>query len=44
MKQTAMLRKQLQLDKDIPMLAVSSESGTGINELRVIINQYIDAC
>ena len=43
MKQTAMLRKQLQLDKDIPMLAVSSESGTGINELRVIINQYIDA-
>ena len=44
MKQTAMLRKQLQLDKDIPMLAVSSERGTGINELRVIINQYIDAC
>ena len=44
MKQTAMLRKQLQLDKDIPMLAVSSESGTGINELRVIIIQYIDAC
>ena len=44
MKQTAMLRKQLQLDKDIPMLAVSSESGTGINELRVIINQYIDDC
>ena len=44
MKQTAMLRKQLQLDKDIPMLAVTSESGTGINELRVIINQYIDAC
>ena len=44
MKQTAMLRKQLQLDKDIPMLAVSSESGTGINELRVIINQYLDAC
>ena len=44
MKQTAMLRKQLQLDKDIPMLAVSSESGTGINELRVIINPYIDAC
>ena len=44
MKQTAMLRKQLHLDKDIPMLAVSSESGTGINELRVIINQYIDAC
>ena len=44
LKQTAMLRKQLQLDKDIPMLAVSSESGTGINELRVIINQYIDAC
>lgn len=44
MKQTAMLRKQLQLDKDVPMLAVSSESGTGINELRVIINQYIDAC
>ena len=44
MKQTAMLRKQLQLDKSVPMLAVSSESGTGINELRVIINQYIDAC
>ena len=44
MKQTAMLRKQLQLGKDVPMLAVSSESGTGINELRVIINQYIDAC
>ena len=43
-KQTAMLRKQLKLDKDIPMLAVSSESGVGINELRVIINQYIDAC
>ncbi len=44
MKQTAMLRKQLQLDKDVPMLAVSSENGVGINELRVIINQYIDAC
>lgn len=44
MKQAAMLRKQLQLDKDVPMLAVSSESGVGINELRVIINQYIDAC
>ena len=44
MKQTTMLRKQLQLDKSVPMLAVSSESGTGINELRVIINQYIDAC
>ena len=43
-KQTAMLRKQLKLDKSVPMLAVSSESGTGINELRVIINQYIDAC
>lgn len=44
MKQTAALRKQLQLGKEIPTLAVSSEKGTGIDELRSIISRYIDAC
>ena len=43
-KQTAAIRKQLKLDKETPIMAVSSESGTGIDELRSVITQYINAC
>ena len=43
-KQTAAIRKQLKLSKETPIMAVSSESGTGIDELRSVITQYIDAC
>ena len=43
-KQTAAIRKQLKLDKETPILAVSSESGTGIDDLRSLITAYIDAC
>lgn len=43
-KQTAKLRKQLDLGKETPLLAVSSESGTGIEELRTLIAKAIDAC
>ena len=44
LKQTAALRRQLELEKDTPYLAVSSESGTGINELRTIITKYLTEC
>ncbi len=40
-KQAAALRKQLNLDKETLLLAVSSESGVGINELRTAMNAYI---
>ncbi len=43
-KQTAALRKQLKLESETPLLAVSSEKGTGIDELRGIISHFIDAC
>ena len=43
-KQTAAIRKQLKLDKETPIMAVSSENGTGIDELRSVITQFIDAC
>ena len=40
-KQAAALRKQLQLDKETPWLAVSSETGVGIEELRKVIAQTL---
>ena len=43
-KQTAAIRKQLKLDKETPIMAVSSENGTGIDELRSVITQFLDAC
>jgi GTP-binding protein len=39
-KQTAALRKQLQLSKETPIVATSSESGLGIEELRSLISNY----
>lgn len=41
-KQTAAIRKQLALPKDVKFLAVSSESGLNIEELRGIIAQAAD--
>ena len=38
-KQLAAIRKQLQLPQDIKMIAVSSEKGTNIDELRSIIEK-----
>lgn len=41
-KQTAAIRKQLALPKDIKFLAVSSENGYNIDELRTIIANAVD--
>ena len=41
-KQTAAIRKQLNLPKDIEFLATSSESGYNIEELRAIITRAVD--
>ena len=38
-KQLAAIRKQLQLPQDIKMIAVSSEKGTNIDELRSVIEK-----
>ena len=43
MKQTAAIRKQLQLPKDVPFLATSAEKGTGIDDLRKLINEAVQA-
>lgn len=43
MKQTAAIRKQLQLPKDVPFLATSAENGTGIDDLRKLINEAVQA-
>jgi len=40
-KQTATIRKQLKLPKEVRFLAVSSESGIGIDELRTLISQAV---
>ena len=40
-KQTAALRKQLNLGKETRLLAVSSESGVGLSELRAAIAEYL---
>ncbi|MDO4182300.1 MAG: ribosome biogenesis GTP-binding protein YihA/YsxC [Coriobacteriia bacterium] len=41
-KQTAALRKQLALPKEVPFMAVSSQSGFHIEELRALIAQAVD--
>lgn len=38
--QAASIRKQLELSSDTPWVITSSEKGTGINELKAIIEQY----
>ena len=43
MKQSAAIRKQLQLPKDVPFLATSAEKGTGIDDLRKLINEAVQA-
>ena len=43
MKQTAAIRKQLKLPKDVPFLATSAEKGTGIDDLRKLINEAVQA-
>lgn len=42
-RQTAALRKQLKLPKETPLIATSSESGTGIDELRTLIAERLQA-
>ena len=44
-KQRAVIRKALALprDRDIPIIVTSSENGTGIDELRTLISQSIEA-
>ena len=44
MKQTAAIRKQLQLPREVPLVATSSEKGTGIEELRALIAKAVEAC
>ena len=40
-KQKAAIRKKLGLGTEIPMIAISSEKGTGIDELRQVINEAL---
>ena len=42
-RQTTALRKQLKLPKETPLIATSSESGTGIDELRTLIAKRLQA-
>ena len=42
-RQTTALRKQLKLPKETPIIATSSESGTGIDELRTLIAERLQA-
>lgn len=42
-RSTAALRKQLELGPDVPVVAVSSEKGTGIDVLKRLIDSYIEA-
>lgn len=41
-RSTAALRKQLDLGKDVPVVAVSSEKGTGIDALKRLIDSYVE--
>ena len=41
MRQAAAIRKKLDLPKDIPFIVTSSASGSGIDELRRLIEQYV---
>lgn len=41
-KQASAIRKQLQLPREIPLVATSSEKGTGIEELRALIAKAVE--
>lgn len=41
-RSTAALRKQLDLGQEVPIVAVSSEKGTGIDSLKSLIDSYIE--
>lgn len=41
-RSTAALRKQLELGPEVPVVAVSSEKGTGIDVLKRLIDSYIE--
>lgn len=41
MRQVSALRKQLGFSADVPLVATSSEKGTGIDELKSLINEAI---
>lgn len=43
-KQTSVIRKQLDLPKGTQLLATSAEKGTGIDELRALISQAVEGC
>lgn len=43
MKQSAAIRKQLQLPREVALVATSSEKGTGIEDLRALIAQSVEA-
>ena len=42
-RQTAAIRKQLQLPREVPFLATSAEKGTGIEDLRKLIGEAVAA-
>lgn len=44
MKQAAAIRKTLALPSDVPFVATSSEKGTGVDDLRKLIESYVNAC
>lgn len=41
MRQVSHIRKELGFDASVPIVAVSSEKGTGIDELKTLINSYL---
>ena len=43
-KQRASIRKKLNLPKDTPMIVTSSEKGDGVDDLRALINKYVNEC
>ena len=42
-RQVAALRKQLQFGQEVPIVAISSEKGTGIDKLKELIEQALEA-
>lgn len=43
-KQRAAIKKKLALPGDVPLVVTSSESGVGVDELRALIAEAVDAC
>lgn len=43
-KQKAALKRQLYLGDDVPIIITSSEKGTGVDELRTLMQKYVDEC